>query len=644
MYRQIRVRGFVRAVTVVPMVTIGLGILAQAAWAGDADEIDFSVYYGFKPLEIFKLEDRSHSMLAGDFNSDGRTDLALIDNSHSRIDLLLQRASRLEDRKTTAATKVNEISSHWRFEHAKLPVDRHLSALAVGEFNGDGRTDLAYFGDPDRLVVHYQPESGDWDKKLQIRLADVERQPWGIAAGDLNSDGRDDLAVLGQRVTYLILQTAPGQFAAPIEIRNTAERLSLAMIGDLDGDARNDLFYLASDGEETKAAARLQNENRQLGPETRFDLQIDRGVILSDILEGGGREVISIDGTTGRVRVAQFARVGDSDRKLPARLVQFGFGPAGGGKSRDLAIGDLNGDGRSDVVVTDPDAAQLIVFLQHKGFGLDLGTAYPSFLGVEQVRLKDINGDGRAEVFVLSNKEKSIGVCELRKGRLSFPTTLPVVGEPVAFEISDLDGEGSAEVLYLEKASRREYKLRTLTRQHDEVWVSGRLGSDDGDLELSNEPAYMQAIDANQDGRSDLLLTSAVGHPPTLLLTDAEGVPRMVETAGGLQLGDVERGAVFSGQLDAPVTLVAQGNFARNVLLDGESAGRCSINTIPPSRGRRSRGSRRSIWMENPAMNSCSSTRGSASSASCGNRERCISPGSKSTWEPFPILGPPRAT
>ena len=63
-------------------------------------------------------------------------------------------------------------------------------------------------------------------------------------------------------------------------------------------------------------------------------------------------------------------------------------------------------------------------------------------------------------------------------------------------------------------------------------------------------------------------MTSAVGRAPTLLVTNPEGVPELVEASGGLQLGDVERGAVFSGMLDEPVTLVAQDHFARNVRLD----------------------------------------------------------------------------
>lgn len=564
-------RPVMRAVTTVAIMMIGLSPPCSPCLADDSEEIDLSVYYGFGDLEIFKLEQRSHSMLPGDFNHDGLTDLALVDNSHSRIDLLIQRESMDESGASLEDSGVNKIESHWRFKHEKVPVDRDVSALTVGDLNDDGRTDLAYFGEPDRLVIRFQSESGNWDQKREVRLADVEGQSWGIAAGDLNHDGKTDIAVLGKRVTYLLHQTEPGQFDSPVVIRNTAERVGLAMIGDLDGDGRNDLFYMAGDGDERSASTRLQNETGELGPEIRFELEDIRGLILYDLVEGAGKEVVTIDGTTGRVRVAQFSRESEPEGDLAVRLVQYGFGESSSAKGRDLAVGDLDGDDLADVVVTDPQSAQMIVFLQHANFGLDLGTAYPSFLGVEQVRVADIDSDDTAEVFVLSNEEESIGLCRLEKGRLSFPTSLPVTGEPVAFELADLDHDGNEELIYLEKVKRGKYALHRLTQADAGDWKTTAISGEDSELSLSNEPVFMRALDANQDSRADLLLLSDTGRSPTLLVTNEDGVPQVVETTGGLQLGDVERGAVSSGQLEHRVTLIAQGSFARNVLLDEEN-------------------------------------------------------------------------
>ena len=252
---------------------------------------------------------------------------------------------------------------------------------------------------------------------------------------------------------------------------------------------------------------------------------------------------------------------------LDVRLVQYGFGDSTNAKGRDLATGDVDGDGLMDVVVTDPDAAQVIVFRQDKQNGLDAGTAFPSFLGVEQVRIADTGPNGKAEVFVLSSKEKSVGLSRWDNGRLTFPTSLPVKGEPVAFALVDRDGDAQPELLVLQKVKRSNYAIYQLSRRGGSDWTAN---GDDPliEIETSNEPAAMQTLDANLDGFTDLLLISGVGRAPVLLLSNAEGQLEEAKTEGGVQIGDVGRGSVFSGTLDGPVTLVAQDNFARSIRLD----------------------------------------------------------------------------
>ncbi len=69
---------------------------------------DMGPYYGFKPVEVYKLEPRSSNLLTGDFNHDGLTDLALFDNSHARIDLLLQQAPARKKQRPTSGSLQRE--------------------------------------------------------------------------------------------------------------------------------------------------------------------------------------------------------------------------------------------------------------------------------------------------------------------------------------------------------------------------------------------------------------------------------------------------------------------------------------------------------------------------------------------------------
>ena len=365
------------------LLAVGIGVMIAPVAAADekpksTSPVDLAPYYGFKPVEVYKLEPRSSNMLTGDFNNDGLTDLALFDNGHATIDLLLQRRTSAKPTADAGGTGVNEVAGDSRFEHKKIPLDKQLASMAVGDFNGDGRIDIATFGVPDRLVIWFQPESGDWHDRTSIRVPDVAPAQWNMAAGDLNGDGKDDLVILGKQQTYIFLQQPHGGLGTPNILMNTSEKLALAQVADLNGDGRKDLCYVAGDSQDRTFCARLQDNSGRLGPELQFEVDRPRSVSYAEIDGQPGREILTIDAQSGRLRVLQLRKPKPNDPARrdsesrdddpSARLVQTGFGRQDSGDSgRDFALGDVDGDGLTDLVVTDPEGAAVIVFRQPRG-------------------------------------------------------------------------------------------------------------------------------------------------------------------------------------------------------------------------------------------------------------------------------------
>jgi hypothetical protein len=547
---------------------------ASVASAADEDPADsLAGYYGFGPLEIYKLHQRSTNMLAADLNNDGRTDLILIDNSNSRLDVLQQRTKADAPGKAKGTGKVNSIESDKRFEHRKIAVEREVAALAIGDFNADGRKDLVWFGVPDQLTIAYQSATGDWTNRKRIRLPDVQAVAWIIASGDLNGDGKDDVAVLGKHDTYLLYQQPGGELGTPSRLMNTGDNLMLAQIADVDGDGRNDLCYLTSSDPDRPLCVRLQSLEGRLGPELRCELPKARGqMTIADVDGKPGSEILAIEGQTGRVKIHQLQQAAAEPGELAGQLIQYGFGQQGGGKNRDLATGDVDGDGLVDVLVTDPESAQVIVFLQHKGAGLDLGNTFPGLMGAEQIRVGDVDGDSRVDVMVLSTREKTIGLSKMENGRLTFPKGLPLDKEPVAFDLVDLNGDKQLELVYVSRersGQTTKYSLQALAQSTEGEWRTFKLGDHDSvAVSAKITPERLTAIDANRDGRPDYLIFGGNDRPPLFLLTNALGVPVEVAAAeGGFGLGNVAAGGLFTGSLDQPVILVAQNNFARNVVV-----------------------------------------------------------------------------
>lgn len=550
----------------VAVVSLAAGSLASPAFSEEKENL--AQYYGFKPLELFKLSDRSGNMLAEDMNGDGLLDLILIDNSNSRIDILRQRNGKDDQSDNDASDEVNGISSDSRLKHEKVPVDVSVAALTTGDFNGDGRNDLAYLALPDRLILRYQSENGGWSDRKQIRLADLQPSQWTIASGDLNNDQKEDLIVLGKNNTYVILQDQKGELETPRSILNTSPKLGLAAIADLNGDGRNDLTYSTRDGKDQVLCARLQKQDGNLGPEIRFELSSPRSVTLSNIDGKAGSEIMTIDSQTGRLKVQQLDQAQNEDGELSKRLTLYGFGEEGSGRNRGFGLGDLNGDGLSDAVVSDPETAQMLVYLQTKDRGLDLGETYPGLLGVEQLRIEDVDRDGKGEVFVLSEREKIIGVSKLENQRLSFPQILPIEGEPLAFELADLDGNQTPELIYAAKVGNKSsysYKLLALRLGKDGKWSEYKFPGNPPSLDA---PKSLVKLDANGDGIYELMAFYGLSRSPKMISLIPNQTPKLIEPAGGINLDEIKPDAIFIGGKKHDWILTAQNNFARRLTLN----------------------------------------------------------------------------
>ena len=153
--------------------------------AQQADSNDISAYYGFKEIEIIKLDWGIQDLRVADFNGDGRKDIALSNNRRARIELLLQKEVIGPGEKDFAIDPndidINSLNPPTRFKHQSIAVSEKLQSLVCGDLNSDGRTDLAYYGEPKALYVLLQKAeetatdklmSTSWPTKKKIEIDD----------------------------------------------------------------------------------------------------------------------------------------------------------------------------------------------------------------------------------------------------------------------------------------------------------------------------------------------------------------------------------------------------------------------------------------------------------------------------------------
>ncbi len=536
---------------------------------------EIAQFYGFAGIELFKLEPRAFNLQAGDFTGDGLTDIMVIDNRGSCLRLLAQR-SQPDQAAAESGSKANDLTSDWRFDIRAISMDKTLAGMSTGDFNGDGRLDVACIGAPDQLIIRYQPAPGEmeWTEKWTTRLPGIEPVAWMIAAGDLNSDQHDDLVVLGKDVTYVILQNDKGEMQTPKSLINTSPQLSMVQIADLNGDGRSDICYLANEGSTRGLCARLQTNDNRLGPEMRFSLQQPRSVTLANVDQKPGHEVVTVDSRTGRVQISSLQPATLREGTVPTRFLQYGIGPAGANRDRGVAIGDVDGDQLIDVVVTDSEQAQLLLYRQNGIDGLGMAETFPGLLGVQDVAAADLNADGVLDMVLLSGKEGVLATCHFEGGRMTFPET--VLKKPEGSELAAVNvlmaGENVQIVVALTTGSGSGMKLAFLRLVQNSVgeWLPAK---DDQKIELvgavGSRGVRLVQMDVNRDGRTDLLSvptgTSKAG--VQVLLQKEDGALEVAQEKSRLDLGVSSAGRTF---VNNDRLLVARDSFARSLSFSGD--------------------------------------------------------------------------
>jgi sugar lactone lactonase YvrE len=322
-----------------------------------------------------------NSMVVADFNSDGVQDLAVVNGDSNTVTVFLGNGDGTFN--LVASSSAVAVGS---------------TQEAVGDFNSDGIPDLVVTSNQSVTILL---GNGDGTFTAAPKSPVAGASPYGIALGDFNQDGKIDLAISD---TYddsvsILLGNGDGTFAAATSVHSGSRGSPIAS-ADFNGDGKPDLAVGVSGAGGIGDSVTILSGNGDgtftSGPAGPVVVSNSIASIkVGDFNADGLVDLALTDNTSGTLTA--FLSNGSGSwtefSKIVPSIAYFGL---------SCAVGDIDGDGRSDLVIGNDDGGPLVVYITEPT-ETATASANVSLMGVGQhVVDASYSGDGNYTASVSS--------------------------------------------------------------------------------------------------------------------------------------------------------------------------------------------------------------------------------------------------
>ncbi|MDE1160625.1 MAG: FG-GAP-like repeat-containing protein [Acidobacteriaceae bacterium] len=272
--------------------------------------------------------------------------------------------------------------------------------VTTGDFNSDGKIDFAVLNNNGCQIF-----LGDGDGTFTVGQLVAPGQLGGgylaLVTGDLDGDGKPDLITVGATVAYSYIAVLHGvgdgtfTLVAPSFAISGTPFSSSLVTGDFDGDGKLDVAYATSgNGSSANAIllARGNGDGTFLLPQQLASGMPYVSLATADLNQDGIPDLVATNQSSLPITVL----LGNGDGTFRS----IAEDPTTALNSAVVAVGDFNGDGVADLVLPDPNGGHTTIFFG-KGDGTFLPDAFsPSVEGYNSISigLADFDGNGQTDI------------------------------------------------------------------------------------------------------------------------------------------------------------------------------------------------------------------------------------------------------